>query len=165
MKEVIDVQTGEVKAGCGNVILRSVALGSCVAVILADPPKQRAALAHVMLPGKAPDKPARDDRTKYAVDAIDAAAAMMRNMGSEPRDCCVTVVGGANVLRRPDDTVACDNVRSNLSVLHEKGLRVVAQAVGGFQRRNVTIDVQTGIVAYAEGNSHDKELWRPERAE
>ncbi|MBE0536927.1 MAG: chemotaxis protein CheD [Phycisphaerae bacterium] len=162
MKEVIDVQTGQVKAGAGRVILRSIALGSCVAVIIVDPARQQAAMAHVMLPGKASPRVTADDRTKYAADAIDAAIEMMNNMGSQTADCCAAAVGGANVLRRPGDTIARDNVDFNLSFLHDKRLHVVARAVGGFERRNVCIDVEDGIITYAEGDGHFKELWRPE---
>ena len=66
IKDTIDVQTGEVKAATGKVILRSIALGSCVAIVAYDPNMKNGAIAHVMLPGKATTRTKPDEITKYA---------------------------------------------------------------------------------------------------
>ena len=84
----------------------------------------------------------------------------MAKMGSKIQDFKVAVVGGANVLKRENDTIARDNVESNLKILKEKNLEIVATSVGGTERRNVAIDLDKGIITYAQGNSIDKELWR-----
>ena len=55
MKQVLDVKTGEVKAGTGESVLRSIAIGSCVVVAAYDFNRKTGALAHVMLPGTAPE--------------------------------------------------------------------------------------------------------------
>ena len=54
MKKVIDVQIGEVRAEQGKAILKSKAIGSCIAIAAYDATKNIAALAHVMMPGSAP---------------------------------------------------------------------------------------------------------------
>lgn len=160
MKETIDVQTGQVKAAGGKTILRAIALGSCVAVIIYDAKKKNAAMAHVMLPGRAPSKASSKDKTRYAADAIDALLEKMAVLGSEKHDFQVAVVGGANVLKRENDTIARDNVASNLRILREMRLEVVAKSVGGTVRRNVSIDIENGIITYAQGDNCDNELWR-----
>lgn len=160
MKETIDVQTGQVKSATGKAILRTIALGSCVAIVIYDAGKKNAAMAHVMLPGKAPAKVDPHERTKYAADAIDVLVEQMTRLGSEKRDFKVAVVGGANVLKRPDDTIARDNVESNLRILDHNNLNIVAKSVGGTQRRNISIDIADGIITYAQGDCRDKELWR-----
>lgn len=159
-RRVIDVQTGRVRGGHGNVVLRAIALGSCLAIVLYDPARKNGAMAHVMLPGKAPPKTEPSERTKYAADAIDALMEIMAQMGSRKNDFCAAVVGGANVLKRQTDTIARDNVESNLRILEEKKLNVVAKHIGGYERRNAYIDLEKGIISYAEGDSVDKELWR-----
>lgn len=159
-RRVIDVQTGQVRGGQGKVVLRAVALGSCLAIVLYDPVRKNGAMAHVMLPGKAPVKEGPLERTKYAADAIDTLMEIMAQMGSRKNDFCAAVVGGANVLRRQNDTIARDNVESNLRILEEKKLNVVAKRIGGYERRNVSLDLEKGIISYAEGDSIDKELWR-----
>ncbi len=159
-KRVIDVQTGQVRSGQGNVVLRAVALGSCLAIVLYDPARKNGAMAHVMLPGKAPAKTGLPERTKYAADAIDALIEIMAQMGSKEDDLCAAVVGGANVLKRQKDTIARDNVESNLRILEEKKLNLVAKHTGGYKRRNISIDLEKGIISYTEGDSIDKVLWR-----
>ena len=159
-KRVIDVQTGQVEGGHGKVVLRAIALGSCLAIVLYDPARKNGAMAHVMLPGKAPAQTGPAERTKYATDAIDALIEIMTQMGSEKNDFCVAIIGGANVLKRENDTIARDNVESNLRILKEKKLNVVARHVGGYERSNASIDLEKGIVSYTEGDSVDKELWR-----
>ena len=160
IKDSIDVQTGEVKAAAGKVILRSIALGSCVAIVAYDPNMKNGAIAHVMLPGKATTRTKPDEITKYAENAIEKLINLMAQMGSEKQDFKVAVAGGANVLKRPNDTIARNNVESNLKILKEKNLEIVATSVGGTERRNVAIDLDKGIITYAQGNSLDKELWR-----
>ncbi len=159
-KRVIDVQTGQVRDGQGNAVLRAIALGSCLAIVLYDPARKNGAMAHVMLPGKAPAKAGPLERTRYAADAIDTLMEIMAQMGSKKNDFCAAVVGGANVLKRKNDTIARDNVESNLQILEEQKLNIIAKRIGGYERRNVSIDIEKGIISYAEGDSIDKELWR-----
>jgi chemotaxis protein CheD len=87
-----------------SAVLLAVALGSCLAIVLYDPARKNGAMAHVMLPGKAPAKAGPGERMKYA--AIDALIEIMANMGSEKDDFCVAIIGGANVLKRENDTIA-----------------------------------------------------------
>ena len=159
-KRVIDIQTGQVRGDRGNAVLRAIALGSCLAIVLYDAARKHGAMAHVMLPGKAPAKAGPGERTKYAADAIDALIEIMANMGSEKGAFCVAVIGGANVLKRENDTIAWDNVKSNLRILQEKELNIVARHIGGDKRRNAYIDLEKGIISYSWGDSDNKVLWR-----
>lgn len=158
-QKVSDVQIGQVKAGRGKVILQSKAIGSCVAIVAYDATKHIGALAHIMLPGRAPAKK-EVEKTKYAADAIDAIVSKMNKLGSKTDDIEVTLVGGGNILNREDDTICNTNIESTLQLLEEKHLKVAAQAVGGTVRRSVSLDVERGIVSYTEGNSREKQLWR-----
>jgi len=159
MTEIIDVQTGQVKADKGNVILQSKAIGSCVAIVGYDATKSIGALAHVMLPGAAPAKKSVE-KTKYAANAIDAIVNKMGKLGSKKDDIEVFLVGGGNILKREDDTICKDNIESILDLLAKKRLKVKAQALGGTARRSVSLDVEHGIVSCAEGNGNQTELWR-----
>ena len=159
MTKIVDVQIGQVKAGKGKVILQSKAIGSCVAIVAYDATKNVGALAHVMLPGAAPAKK-KVEKTKYTANAIDAIVNKMSKLGSKKDDIEVVLVGGGNILNREDDTICKDNIESTLKLLSEKQLKVKAQAVGGTARRSVSLDVEHGIVSYAEGNGGEKQLWR-----
>lgn len=159
IKDTMDVQTGEVKAATGKMILRSIALGSCVAIVAYDQDMKNGAIAHVMLPGKATPRTKPHEKTKYAENAIEKLINLMAQIGSEIQDFKVAVVGGANVLKRPNDTIARDNVESNLKILNDNNIEIVATSVGGTERRNVAIDLDNGIITYTQGDSLDKELW------
>jgi chemotaxis protein CheD len=163
MKRVVDVQIGEVKAEQGELILQSKAIGSCIAIVGYDIVKKIGALAHIMLPGKAPSKKLVG-RTKYAANAIDAVVNRMVRLGSKKDGIEVVLVGGGNVLNRKDDTICKDNIESTLELLREKGLKVRAQAVGGTSRRSVSLDIECGIVSYSEGNGKEMQLWRAKKA-
>ena len=161
MKRIVDVQIGQVRTGKGKVILQSKAIGSCLGIAAYDAVKRIGALAHVMLPNRAPAKKAIK-RTKYCDDAIDAIISKMGRLGSRKEDIEVVLVGGGNVLKREDDTICEDNIKSALKVLKKKALKVRAQSVGGTVRRGVSLDVERGIVSCSEGNGSEKELWRSE---
>lgn len=158
--EIIDVQIGQVKAVRGRVTLRSSAIGSCVAVVAYYPPNKTAAVAHIMLPGRAPAKKTGSEKTKYAHDAIDAMVDKMAQLGSIAGNVKVALLGGANVLQRGDDTICEANIESTLSYLKTKHLEVVATAIGGTSRRNVWLDVDSGVVSYTEGDSSKSRLCR-----
>ncbi len=162
MEKIVDVQIGQVKAGKGKVILQSKAIGSCVAIAAYDATKNVGALAHVMLPGRAPAKKSVE-KTKYAANAIEAIISKMSKLGSKKDDIEVVLVGGGNILNREDDTICKDNIESILKLLSEKQLKVRAQAVGGTARRSASLDVEHGIVSYAEGNGTLKLLWKSEK--
>jgi len=162
MQKIIDVQIGQVKTGVGKVILRSKAIGSCVVIIAYDASKNIGAMAHVMLPGRAPAKKAVE-KTKYAANAIDVMLSKMEGLGSKKDDIEVALVGGGNVLNKEDDTICKDNIESALELLREKHLQVRAKAIGGTNRRSVSLDVERGIAFYTEGNGSKKQLWRAQK--
>jgi len=160
MNKIIDVQIGQVKASQGKAILRSKAIGSCIAIVAYDRVRLIGALAHVMLPGRAPAGKKRGVKTRYAADAIDAMLTQMTQLGSKTDDIKVVLAGGGNVLGRKDDTICKDNVESVLELLLQKQLSVQAQAVGGTARRSVSLDVERGIVFCTEGNGSKMQLYR-----
>jgi len=162
MTKTIDVQIGQVEAGRGKVILQSNAIGSCIAIAAYDATRNIGVMAHVMLPGIAPLKKA-SEKTKYAADAIDAILNKMARLGLKTDDIEVALVGGANVLDREDDTICKDNIESTLELLAKKGLKIRARVVGGTSRRNVSLDVERGIVSYSEGNGSEVQLWKAQK--
>jgi len=163
MQQTIDVQTGEVRAEQGEVVLQSNAIGSCVVIVAHDAAKNIGAIAHIMLPGSAPANKKPAEKTKYAANSIVAIVSQMGRLGSKKEDIEVALVGAGNVLNRKDDTICKDNIESTLELLRKKHLKVSAQAVGGTNRRSVRLDVERGIVSYTEGNGAETQLWRTQK--
>jgi len=161
MKEIVDISTGEIEVGAKGIILRSVAIGSCVVATAYDSKNNIGAMAHIMLPGRAPEK--AQQKTRYAADAIDALVSQMGQLGSKKDDIEVVLAGGGNVLGRENNTICEDNIESILELLKKKHLKIKAQAVGGTDRRSVSLDIEQGIVYCAEGNGNEKQLWRAKK--
>jgi len=158
MREIIDVNTGEVKVAGKKVILRSIAIGSCIVIAAYDCEKKIGAMAHVMLPGSAPKKTL--ERTRYAVDAIGEMIDQMTRAGADKDNIEVCLVGGGNVLRKEDDTICRDNIESTTQLLKEKHIPVRSAVLGGTERKGVFLDVENGTVSYTEGDAKEKPLWK-----
>jgi len=82
------------------VVLKSSAIGSCVAVVAYDAAKKAGAMAHIMLPGQAPAGKKGAEKTKYAANAIDAIVSKMARLGSTGADIKVAVLGGGKCARK-----------------------------------------------------------------
>ncbi|MBC8438610.1 MAG: chemotaxis protein CheD [Deltaproteobacteria bacterium] len=160
MKKSIHVSTGEVNAARANTILNSPAIGSCVVIVAYDAKKMVGAMAHVMLPGTSPEK-RTSQRTRYAEDAIEEMIGMMTRQGTDRENIEVCLVGGANVLQREDDTICQAIVDSVIEVLHKKNIEIKAKAVGGTERKSVSLNVNKGTINYTEGDGVEMLLWEP----
>ncbi|MBC8465610.1 chemotaxis protein CheD [bacterium] len=158
MKKIINVLTGEVIAAKETTILKSAAIGSCVVIAAYDTANKTGALAHVMLPGASPGKDTFP-RTRYADEAIVEMIGMMTRLGTDRENIEVCLVGGANVLQREDDTICQAVVDSVIELLHKQNIEIKAKAVGGMERRNVSLDVKKGTIHYTEGDAGEKLLW------
>ncbi len=156
------VSTGEVSSGSIKTILNSGAIGSCVVITAFDPQVKVGAMAHVMLPGKSPEK-RNSVSTRYAVNAIEEMLLQLKRLKINEENIEICLVGGANVLKRENDTIGKDNLDSVEKLLREKQIEIKAKAVGGFERRTVVFDVMEGCIYYTVGDSKQKILWKTER--
>ena len=157
----VDVFTGEVKAGADGCELTSHAIGSCVVVTAYDRKQKVGAMAHIMLPGKAPLKP-RLEKTKYAADAVKKMMELLQGMGASMNALEICLIGGGNVLKREDCRISSDNLFSIEKILRELGFTVKKHAVGGIIRRTARLDTGNGCVYYSEDGSEEKLLWKSE---
>ena len=158
MKEIIDVNTGEVKAATELIKLRSAAIGSCIVIAALNFKKKTGAMAHVMLPGKAPRKSSK--KTKYAENAIDKLINLMYQAGSQEKDVEIFLVGAGNVLKKENDTICKDNIESVMQILKEKNITVRASVLGGTERKSVFMDIAGGHIYFTKGNDTEKTLWQ-----
>ena len=153
------VSPGEIVISSQNRLLISSPLGSCVAVMAYDKTTKSGGMTHVMLPGKSAGKSTRDNN-KYAGNAIDNLLGLLHKQGASSKNIEVCLAGGANVLKRPDDTIAKDVVDSVLNFIKEKKLTIRATALGGFERRTASLNTEKGIACYTVGDSSKKTLWK-----
>jgi len=159
MQEIIDVQMGEVTVAKDKAILKSSAIGSCIAVAGCVPALKAGGLAHIMLPGRAPEREKLENKNRYAVDAIETLITEMEKLGCKQEDIKITLAGGANVLNKPDDTLCQENARTVVDILERKGISIVARDLHGTQRRTLTLDVGRAAVYCSRGGGKMKLLW------
>jgi chemotaxis protein CheD len=155
--EIFDVNTGQVVVTRGAAMLQAVAIGSCIAVTAYDPKTKNAGMSHIMLPGPAPKE--SSEKTKYAFNNIEHLLNQMTEFGSVPGDIEVCLVGAGNILRKEDDTICQSNIQSVTSILAGKNIPVRASILGGYDRKGVFLDTQSGRISYSQGDSLVKLLW------
>jgi chemotaxis protein CheD len=157
--KIIEVSTGQIKICKGNATLKASAIGSCVVIaVLGLSSEPMGIMAHVMLAGKSPMRE-NFQRTKYAVDAIDIIVKIIKHKNIGIDYTKVFIAGGGNVLKKPDDIICASNILSVKRLLTQKGFKITASAVGGINRRSISLDVANGNVWYTEGNGKAKLLW------
>ena len=159
-QKIIDVNTGEVKVAVEKGILRSVGIGSCVVVAAYNLRRKIGGMAHIMLPGNAPQQSL--EKTKYAFDGIEQLLNQMFEVGANMDETEVCLVGAGNVLQKEDDTICDANIESVASILKEKNISVMVSALGGTKRKSVFLNVEDGSISYAEGDKKEKILWKAE---
>jgi chemotaxis protein CheD len=157
-QKIIDVNTGEVKAAVEKGILRSVGIGSCVVVAAYNLRGKIGGMAHIMLPGIAPQQSL--EKTKYAFDGIEQLLNQMFETGASTDEIGVCLVGAGNILQKKDDTICDANIESVTGILKEKNIPVMASAIGGTKRKSIFLDVENGCISYVEGDEKEKILWQ-----
>lgn len=154
------VDSGEVKASRGAVVLRAGAIGSCVVVTAFDQDAGVGGMAHVMLAGASRD-PDPSVKTKYANDAIQELTRKMSALGACEERLLVCLVGGGNVLGPGYNSPGPEVVISLTDIFGKMNIQTMKTEVGGDQRRSCALDVSTGQVTYTVGDSGSLMLWKP----
>ena len=158
IKEPILAQTGEVKTGSKNDILKSSPIGSCVVVVLFDEKVDAGGMAHIMLPGKAPEKkntvPAR-----YAENAIEKLLKQLKELGLRKNQIKAVIAGGGNVLKRKGDMIGKHNLNAVYHLLELNNIPVLAKSVGGTNRKSVRFDIKQQIIYFTDGDSEESILY------
>jgi chemotaxis protein CheD len=156
-KNMVDVDTGHVAVGQGGSVLRANAIGSCIVVTAYDVRTLNAGMAHILLPGRAPEKAV--SKTRYAVDAIERLLALMAQAGSAVEDVQACLIGAGNVLRDEEETICNHNIASVTQILTEKKISIRACNLGGYERKSALLDITTGQLSYTQGDGPPTVLW------
>jgi len=162
MKNIVDVQTGEVAINKTDALLRSSGIGSCIVIALLDLENRIGGLAHVMLPDRAPEKD-KYTETRYAENAIETVLKKMLDAGAIRAHIISCIAGGANVLKRQDDTICEANIRSVTALLAEYRIPIKQKSIGGTERRRLLLDSNQGIVLCGIADEEDEIIFKINR--
>jgi chemotaxis protein CheD len=131
-------------------IIKTHALGSCVAIIILDPATRTIGMAHVALPDSKVH-PARAEKLPgYFADT--AVPALMKEMaavgaGANPQKMIVKLTGGANVMDKNNTfNIGKRNVLAIKKELWQHRMGARKEDVGGSLSRTVTVNMDDGKV-------------------
>lgn len=141
---------GDIAAsGCPGDTLVTLALGSCVAVVVRDPRSGAVGMAHVALPTAPPDGPRGALPGYYASTAIPALFRAMERVGGAagPQGLEVRLIGGATIIDMGGSfNIGKRNILGIKRLLMSYGLTPVAEDLGGQVSRSVRVEVPSGLV-------------------
>jgi len=131
-------------------VVKTLALGSCVAVVMLDPKTHAVGMVHVALPDSSIDPQKAQTKPGYFADTgVRALLQEMKNItGSlNGKEFLIKLVGGASVMD-PNNTfnIGKRNVLSVKKMLWSLGMGATAEETGGHISRSVMVDVDTGTV-------------------
>lgn len=138
-------------------IIKTYALGSCVAVIMYDKEKKVAGMIHIALPDSKVNPKKAETRPGFFVDTgLPVLLREMKKKGATRNSTWIKMVGGSNIM---DEEKNFDIGRRNsIAVkryLWKNGLGIIKEDIGGNISRTVSISVETGEVLI----SNSKEKW------
>ena len=149
MKRSIDVHTGEVMAGQGEVVLKSETNGACMVIVAYDKQKKIGALAHALYISGRLDKKWHYRELRNASAAIDEMIEDMVLVGANRNNIEVCLVTGENVPHEKNDPEYHQNCVQTLNLLKEKNIRVSSDPEVDIGKGHVVFDVSSGDISYA----------------
>lgn len=131
-------------------IVKTLALGSCVAVVMLDPKTHSVGMVHIALPDSLIDpQKARSKPGYFADTGVPVLIQEMKNLtGSKNgKEFMIKLAGGASIMD-PNNTfnIGKRNVLAVKKILWTYGMGPTAEDVGGYISRSVMVDVDTGTV-------------------
>lgn len=132
-------------------VIKTFALGSCIAVVFFSPVTRSAGMVHVALPESLINQEKARERPGYFADTgIPPLLRKMAALGNRPEGQGLTVklIGGASIMDfNGVFNIGKRNLLAIKKILWGLGLGAIAEDVGGNYSRTVTVDVATGAVS------------------
>jgi chemotaxis protein CheD len=145
----IRVKVADWAVGCGEGIITTIGLGSCVAIILYDAAVRVGGLAHVLLPDESLSRD-RSNPAKFPQTAVPLLLAEMANLGAAAPRVRARITGGAsmfaNLLPAGGINVGERNIAAVRSALSDAGVPIVGEDTGSDHGRSVYFHLADGRV-------------------
>ncbi len=158
--KIMYVGVGEYAASKENTI-KTMALGSCVAVIVLDTQNRAVGMLHVALPESSINKKRAAERPgMFADTGIPNLLDEMKKLGYVgQKKLIVKLAGGASIMD-PNNTfnIGKRNILAVKKILWRFQLGAIAEDVGGSISRTVSVDINSGKVIISSPGRGDWEL-------
>lgn len=146
----VSVRVADLAAARGrDVVVQTVGLGSCVAIVLHDAAAEVGGLAHILLPSLAQTRD-RSNPAKVAETAVPALVAEMRALGAgDPTGYTARLVGGASMFGTllaggGGVNIGERNALAAREAVRAAGIRITGEDVGGEHGRSVYLHCGDG---------------------
>jgi len=138
-------------------------VGSCVALCLYDSRVKMAGMAHIMLPESVEGKTSSNPLpARYADSATEALLKAMHRRGSDMSKIRAKIAGGADLFHHETGTslftIGKRNAEATRRLLRERGVRLMAEDIGGDHGRRVEFVVETGELIVATRRDGERRL-------
>jgi chemotaxis protein CheD len=146
VKEII-VKVADWTVDRGDVVIVTLGLGSCVAIMLHDPDMKAGGMAHVLLPSISL---ARDitNKAKFPDTAVPLLLERLKALGADPRRLVARLAGGASMFSQlvTQGTIQMGerNVLACRSALRAAAIPIIRESVGGERGRSVRFHLKDG---------------------
>lgn len=146
----ISVSMGKIKITHPPHLLKTVGLGSCMAVILYDPIARVGSLAHIVLPSFS-DSLDKTNPDKFSDMAIKIMIKKMNELGALVHNIRAQIFGGANmfpeiIASNSDMDIGQRNIRAVKDELQLHNINIIREEVGGSLGRTVLFNTHDGQV-------------------
>ncbi len=136
----LNVKMGEYNICEGKKVLKSLGIGSCIAVCLYDEKNDIGGLGHVMLPSNM-DK----ESLKYANNLIKCMVEDLKERECDMEGIIAKIFGGASLFESSME-IGKKNIKSVRKELEKYGIDIVEEDVGGDQGRSIWFHCWSGTV-------------------
>jgi chemotaxis protein CheD len=144
-----------------NEMIKTMALGSCVGVIVYWPERKTAGLLHVALPESAINKKMSQERPgMFADTGIPQLLQELKHKGYDGKSRLIVKLAGGASIMDPNNTfnIGKRNVLAVRKILWAFRLGAIAENVGESYSRTVSVDPNTGKVVISSPGRGDWEL-------
>ncbi|MFA0888286.1 MAG: chemotaxis protein CheD [Synergistales bacterium] len=128
-------------------LLSCVGLGSCIGLVLYDPVRGWAGMAHIMLPSSSSrGSQGKDKPGKFADTAVSALIVGLESKGSLRTFLRAKMAGGARMFAfspTPSGAIGEQNILATREALRFAGIRLEAEETGGTKGRSVSFSTET----------------------
>ncbi len=157
---VIKVGMADFRIGVAPLRMYTMALGSCVGIVIYDSFERMGSLAHVMHPNRSKVKN-NSNPAKFVDSAIENMVSRMVRCGSRKDRLVAKIFGGARMFKHITDgggiiQIGTENIKASRAVLKSFGIPIIAECVGGTVGRTLLFRISDGSVVVSDVNENEE---------
>ncbi len=157
---VIKVGMAQFRVAMAPARMMTMALGSCVGIVIYDPKLRLGGLAHIMHPSREKVKN-NSNRAKFVDSAVELMVSMMFKNGARKERLEAKIFGGARMFEHIKGSLGVAqigdaNIEAAREQLSSRNIPLVAECVGGSIGRTITLDLSDGSVTVRDSHGGEE---------